>query len=285
MSNFSMPVNVFSLKKTALSHGWVRLPPFAWDDAAEVLSFPARVGGRPRSLRISQQGSSSLLIEANVDASLGSEVRSLVERVLMLGWEPASIAQKIGRLDPIVADYLRSGGGRLLRGATWFEDFAKTVCTINTSWGNTISMVQRLVTEFGDGAFPSATSVATLTEEELQGKAQVGYRAATLIEGARFAMERGLDDPSADAASVASSGLRAIRGIGPYAQDHLMVLLGDFSRIPVDSGVLAYCREHLGCSPSAKPEEVNALFEDWGDHKFIGYQFGRIVKRLNWTGD
>jgi hypothetical protein len=40
--------------------------------------------------------------------------------------------------------------------------------------------------------------------------------------------------------------LIGLKGIGPYAAAHCRLLLHDFSRIPIDSSVVAYLRGRYG---------------------------------------
>ena len=56
----------------------------------------------------------------------------------------------------------------MLRGSSFYEDFVKTVLTINTSWSSTCRMVSALVAEPGDGAFPDPASVLDYGEERLR---------------------------------------------------------------------------------------------------------------------
>jgi len=52
--------------------------------------------------------------------------------------------------------------------------------------------------------------------------------------------------------------------------------LRDFTRIPVDSGVIAYLREHHGCSPA----EYAASRSAWGPYLALGYKLARLREKL-----
>ena len=56
---------------------------------------------------------------------------------------PAAKKKRLSR------DVATSGRGALLRSPTLWEDVVKTICTTNVSWGNTVSMVRRLVEQLG----------------------------------------------------------------------------------------------------------------------------------------
>jgi len=79
-----------------------------------------------------------------------SEIFGRVRRWLSADWEPTAAIAAL----PDRAELIERGGGRMLRGSSFYEDFVKTVLTINTNWSATCRMVAALVTEPGSGAFP-----------------------------------------------------------------------------------------------------------------------------------
>lgn len=232
-------------------------------------------------MEVTQPGPTELLVRSDVRNSHRSAdlVRAAVERVLMLSVRPCLALDTARKLDTGVANLLERGAGRFLRGSSSFEDAVKTVCTINTSWQNTISMVTHLVEKYGvDGAFPTPNAIGILDANTLAEECRVGYRATTILLLARLAVDRALDDLNRD-------DLIGVRGLGPYAVDHIGVLRGDLSQIPVDSEVLAYCEKELGLPRSGGAKAVHQHFSQWGHYCFIGYKLGRIAKSKNWIGN
>src|SRR6202022_2414910 len=62
-----------------------------------------------------------------------------------------------------------AGFGRLLCGSTLFEDAAKIIATTNTTWRQTVRMVELLVQKCGrGGAFPEPKDVVRFSVDELQ---------------------------------------------------------------------------------------------------------------------
>jgi len=166
----------------------------------------------------------------------------------------------------------------MLRCSSFYEDFVKTVLTINTSWSATCRMVAALVAEPGDGGFPGPVALLDYGEDRLRVQGKLGFRARTLTA----ATQQMLDD-----GAIASSGegsperleheyLIGLYGIGPYAAAHCRVLLHDFSRIPVDSSVVAYLREQHGCDPATFTAERST----WGAYLALGYRLTRLRDRL-----
>ena len=173
------------------------------------------------------------------------------------------------RLDPAIATLIREGGGRFLRGSTFYEDFAKTMCTIQIAWSGTKRMVASLVDQVGDGLFPTPRNRLDAGEAALRGNARLGFRAPQLMEATEELLKRGLMDESGRGAEglITYEELIRLRGIGPYAGSHIAMLLHDFSRIPVDSGVSRIFRERHGLAP----EEIAGFFDRWGEYRVLGY--------------
>ena len=191
-----------------------------------------------------------------------------MRRWLSLDWDPARAIASARAVDPGAAEVIKNGGGRLLRCSTFYEDFIKTVCTIQIAWSGSLRMVAALV-EAGGGLFPTPVRVLELGDAGLRERG-TGFRARSLFEGTETMLVRGLIDEAGHTASgpVSYDDLLALWGIGPYAAAHMAVLQHDFSRIPVDSEVTSYCRDRYGIGPN----EIDAHFEPWGDFRFLGYR-------------
>jgi len=102
------------------------------------------------------------------------EIHTRARRWLSADWPPASAVAALCEDEALIA----RGGGRLLRCSSFYEDFVKTVLTINTSWSSTCRMAAALVTEPGDGAFPSPEAVLDYGEARLRERAKLGFGSA-----------------------------------------------------------------------------------------------------------
>jgi N-glycosylase/DNA lyase len=179
---------------------------------------------------------------------------------------------------PDVAQLIERGGGRMLRGSSFYEDFVKTVLTINTSWSATCRMVAALVAEPGGGSFPRPAALLDYGEEALRVRGKLGFRARTLTAATRQMLEDGAITQSGEGSPerLDYDYLLSLYGIGPYAAAHCAVLLHDFSRIPVDTSVTAYLRERYGCDAAAFAAERSS----WGAHLALGYRLIRLRDKL-----
>ncbi len=181
--------------------------------------------------------------------------------------------------------------GALLRSPSVFEDVVKTLCTINCHWRNTERMVANLCQWFGepcpgDGqvyTFPTPHRLAAASDRELQ-QVRLGFRAAWVRQFARRVVDGELDldawsrqqDPEALRAAVLG-----VQGIGSYAANHMLMLLGHYEAIPCDSAVRAY----LGISPKASQRELERRaakrYARWGKYAYLAYMFERVFLKRN----
>ena len=262
-----------SLRMTVESHGWVGLAPWNWDGTAEALSRTDLLGG-PTTITVTQSGPRSMEVRAEGEGGEASgDVEAIVRRWLSLDWDPAEAIQVASAVDVGVADAIRRGGGRFLRGSTFYEDYLKTVCTVQINWAGTKRMAGRLVQEIGEGYVPTPIQILDAGEAALRERASLGFRAKGIV----VSTEKLLADGLVDEAGLAAEGLLTydtligLHGIGPYAASHLRVLLHDFSRVPVDSEVTSYFRDRHGIGP----KEVESFLERWGNYRFLGYRLSR----------
>lgn len=197
-----------------------------------------------------------------------------VRRWLSADWDPAPAMAAL----PDAAFLIERGGGRLLRGSSFYEDFVKTVLTINASWSGTCRMAAALVAEPGEGAFPGPAAVLEYGEQRLRERAKLGFRARTVIEATRQMLDGGAITAGGcgNPDRLKYEYLLSLTGIGPYAAAHCRVLLQDFSRIPVDSSVLAYLRGRQGCDPA----RFAADRASWDVYLALGYRLARLREKL-----
>ena len=270
--------HAFDLQRTVTSHGWARLAPFRWSSDTETLSHADAIDGRIVTWTVRQSGPLRLSIDVDVpsDDALVEEVETRVHRSLMLAWNPSEAVATAQRIDPDVAQDVETGGGRLLRGTTFFEDVYKTICTINTSWANTVRLTDAISTHFGRGSAPTPAEIVDSGIAALD-KVKMGYRKDVLYRMTQDLLDSGKMDSDGNLTGdgLTRDELLGFKGIGPYAADHLRVLQGDYERIPVDSEV----RSYLGLVKGSGQAEAHSRFSQWGKYRFLGYKAGRLINR------
>jgi 3-methyladenine DNA glycosylase/8-oxoguanine DNA glycosylase len=235
----------FALEKVARSHGWYDLPPFAWDGT--TLSTVAHIGGAAHDLSIATQDGALVVTSSSASKPL---VRAIAATMLRLDEDLAPL-YALTDGDERLAYARAHGVGRMLRAPTAYEDVIKMLLTTNCSWSLTRVMVSRLVEALGEPApsgaraFPTPAAMAKKREKFYRDVVRSGYRAPHLATIARD-VDKGRIDPEAwRGHGVGDAELRdellELPGIGPYAADNLLRLLGHYGYLGLDS----WCRGKL----------------------------------------
>jgi 3-methyladenine DNA glycosylase/8-oxoguanine DNA glycosylase len=244
------------LARTLNSHGFVDLPPMKPDPEHRALELTLPTGhGRPRRVRIEpgRQGHARVtVLGPAVSEPVVAELLGAVRHVLRLDADLSSF-YAVAAGDPDLA-WATGGAGRMVRSPTVFEDVVKTICTTNCAWSATVRMVHAIVLHLGepapgaaaDGpwgrAFPTPAAMAEAGERFFRDVARAGYRGPYLMQLARSVAERDLDlewfgrAPAEDLPDAElEARLLALPGVGPYAAAHVMMTLGRYHRLILDS--------------------------------------------------
>jgi 3-methyladenine DNA glycosylase/8-oxoguanine DNA glycosylase len=267
------------LALTAASHGWAYLAPWRWDPDAAILARSERIGGRLGRVAVAQSDLAAVTVRWDgFEPSDLPEIRRRVGRWLSVDWEPAAAIAALRPGLPQAAALIARGGGRILRCSTFYEDFVKTLLTVNTGWSGTCRMAAALVLEPGGGAFPEPGIILDYGEARLRERAKLGFRAATLLAATRRMLEDGAIDAAGEGRldRLDHDYLIGLKGIGPYAAAHCRVLLQDFARLPVDTTVVAYLRRRQGCDAA----EFALRHAACGPYLALGYRLLRLCDKL-----
>jgi len=268
------------LALTVASHGWAYLAPWQWDAEGGRLARAERIGQTTGRIVVSQPNPNSLDVtweELEFAHHIG-EILRRVRRWISAEWDPGAAIAALGGGFADDARLIAAGGGRLLRCSTFYEDFIKTLLTINTSWSGTCRMSAALVAEPGGGAFPMPEAVIDYGEERLRRVAKLGFRAPTAVDATRRMLDDGLIDSEGHGLEdrLDHDYLVSLKGIGPYAAAHCRMLLHDFSRIPIDSVVVAHLRDRHETSPA----EFIAARAECGAYLGLGYRLMRLREKF-----
>ncbi len=226
--------------RTLLSHGVAELPPnrIAEDGSRLETVLPTGVGARVVAVEPGEPGFARI--------SVGDpEIERQVRRMLALDQDLSPFYEQAAA-DPALA-WATAGAGRMLRSPTVFEDVVKTICTTNCAWSGTVRMVSAIVRELGAPAadtverraFPGPEQMAAASDAFYRDVARAGYRGPYLRTLATDVAEGQVDleallDPERSDEEVAEA-LLGLAGVGPYAMAHMMMLLGRYRRLILDS--------------------------------------------------
>jgi 3-methyladenine DNA glycosylase/8-oxoguanine DNA glycosylase len=236
----------FNFKRTVISHGWCELLPFRIDREKWVLARVLDLNGSPPV---------TLTIKANRRTLRINPSRRLSQTAT---GKVISDVHHMFRLDDDMGEFYRfvaqdrefdwipnQGAGRLLRSPTVFEDLVKMICTTNCSWALTEKMVTGLVESLGresnDGfrTFPTPEAMALMPLKFYVNEVRAGYRAAYLKELADRVATGELDVEAWLNSSLSTTDLikevRGVKGVGPYAAENLLKLIGRYDGLALDS--------------------------------------------------
>lgn len=275
----------FSLPAVIRSHGWYQLAPFTTDEARETLGYVTQLeSGRVVALQISGVPDGvRIRLDGDLDDGEQSEVAEQV--VWMLGLEQdlsdfyAQAAQ-----EPKLAHVPAGAHGRVLRSATLFEDVVKTILTTNTAWSGTKRMVKAVVDGFGPAdpsepdrhAFPAPAHLAATDELTLR-EAGLGYRAPYVYELAQRAAEGDVALEAWKTADLPTPELRkrllSLKGVGNYAAANILMLLGHYDFIPIDSWARMIVSHEWHEGEAVTAADVESAFAQWDEFKGLAFWF------------
>jgi len=267
----------FNFHRTVRSHGWYALQPFELDRDNWIL---VRVLDRgltePVTVKIS---SSNHEIKIKTSRPVGKKQAQEIERdvrhMLRLDDDLSEFYQTL-TAHPEFAWVAHQGAGRLLRSPTVFEDLVKMLCTTNCSWALTEKMVSGLVNELGressDGrkSFPTAEVMAQKPEKFFRDKIRSGYRAPYLKELAQRVASGSLDVESWLTSELPVDELikemKSVKGVGNYAAENLLKLIGRYDGLALDSWTraqFARLRNNGRVASDTKIARFYARFTSW----------------------
>jgi 3-methyladenine DNA glycosylase/8-oxoguanine DNA glycosylase len=286
------------LWRTLQSHGLVELPPMQIDPKARRLDVTLRIKGvGPRTVRVTQGRKDVALIELTGAGKLSAAARArlltAVGYILRLD-ENLSPFYEQARSDPDLA-WAARGAGRMVRSQTVFEEVVKTVCTTNCAWSATERMVGALVEHLGEAApgapatgpfgrtFPTPEAMAEADESFYRDTVRAGYRgpylrtlASSVAEGSVDLEELGRATPEELSDDEVEARLLALPGVGPYAAAHVMMMLGRYSRLILDS----WTRPKYAAVTGGRPKKDTTIvrrFRRYGP--YAGLAFWLVLTR------
>ena len=239
----------FNFKRTIISHGWYGLLPFGLNSEKWELSRVVDVGPKP-PVNITMSGRKHhvrVTVPRELNQTETAKVMRDARHILRLDddLQPFYLATGV---DPEFSWIGVQGAGRMLRSPTVFEDLVKMLCTTNCSWALTQKMVTGLVENLGretsdDGekrrSFPTAAAMAEMPLKFFVDEVRSGYRAPYLKELAgrvasgELNVEEWLTSPVSTAELIKQ--IKGVKGVGDYAAENLLKLLGRYDGLALDS--------------------------------------------------
>lgn len=231
----------FGFRATVYSHGWSQLAPFSLDAETWRLKYVFH-DGKATAAGVLYDENGRVRIDLDGDAIASEKVTADARHILRLDDD---LSEFYGGLetDPRLSWVRGKRAGRLIRSPTVWEDLVKTMCTTNCSWGLTKIMVANLVAKLGPGskakAFPAAKAMAAMDEEFFRTEIRAGYRSPYFVELAERVVSGELDPQRWLTSELPTPELRKemkkVKGVGDYAADNLLKLVGRYDGLALDS--------------------------------------------------
>lgn len=279
------PPRDYLLRRDYCSYGYFLLSPNHWDPASRTFLRTLALEKGAATIRVTQPGRRGSPLRAAADRALSRAelvaTRAQLSRMLRLD-EDHTEAVDFHRVDP---RWKKSGRARLMRSPTFFEDVIKTVTSCNVTWPSTVNMSRRLCESLGEPspsgphAFPTAERLARVRPAALRAQCGVGYRDRRIVEIARLFAKGHADPAWFEDPATPDDEIRAALlewpGIGPYAANNIMQLLGRYSHIPLDTESLRHARTILGMTGTERDlmNRLRAHYQPFGRHAFRSYWF------------
>ena len=267
----------FSFRRTVASHGWYQLPPFALDTAKWELSRVIDVGQKPPVTIFLTEHKTHVRVNASrpVTKSEAAIVLRDARHILRLDDDLGAFYLATGN-DPEFSWIGQQGAGRLLRSLTVYEDLVKMICTTNCSWALTLKMVNGLVNNLGresnDGrkSFPNGQAMASMPLKFFVDEVRAGYRAPYLKELAGRVASGELNVEEWLSSELPTRDLlkqmKGVKGVGDYAAENLLKLLGRYDGLALDSWTRARFYELRNKGRKANDKKIAryyARFNEW----------------------
>jgi 3-methyladenine DNA glycosylase/8-oxoguanine DNA glycosylase len=280
------------LWRTIVSHGIAALPPARVDEEARVLELTLPVkDARPSTVTIAEGGRDRAVVTAVGRAPSARKAEAVlagVKHLLRLDENLSDFYAMVAG-DADLAWAAEEGAGRMIRSATVFEDVVKTICTTNCAWSATERMVGALVEHLGEPAagaaaagpygraFPAPAAMAAASEDFYRDVVRAGYRGAYLKSLAASVSEGTVDLEELGRASrdelpddEVNARLLALPGVGPYAAAHVMMLVGRYSPLILDSWTRPkYAR--LNGGRAVKDSTIERRFRRYGPYAGLAF--------------
>ena len=267
----------FNFRRTVLSHGWCALQPFEFDQQRWTLMRVLEVGvSRPVTVAITASKNALKVVPSRPLSKRSTEkVAHAVRHMFRIDENLARFYDAVS-IEPEFEWIRHEGAGRLLRSPTMFEDLVKMICTTNCSWAATEKMTNALVRELGRDSdagrksFPSPQALAERPVSFFRDKVRAGYRSPYLKELAQRITEGELDVESWLHSELPQKEfmkeLKSVKGVGNYAAENLLKLIGRYDGLALDSWTraqFAKTRNNGRAASDKKIARFYARFESW----------------------
>ena len=284
----------FNYKTTIYSHGWYQLAPFGLNEKNWFLKyvFQSETEEKPVSATIKETDKKVKIeiSDKNISEEFKRKITENIKHILQFDEDLSGFYHLINE-EKDFEWIKRVGAGRLLRSPTVFEDLVKTICTTNCSWALTKNMARNLVeklgeeTKTGEKTFPTAEAMASVGADFYRIEIRAGYRSeyfaelAESVADGKINPEKWLDT---DLPTVElKKEMKKIKGVGNYAAENLLKLLGRYDGLALDSFLRSeFCKKRNNGN-SCTDKEIERFYERFGEWRGLVMWFDMSKRWLD----
>ena len=238
----------FNFLDTIKSHGWVCLKPFSWNEDTETLSIITKIENTKYNLSVSYEDNN---LTVDIDKGSTDNYSHTTER---------QIKNMMGRIFRLDEDL--DGFYGMCKNLPQFSYVARE------NRGRILRCPQEIV---------------GLGIEALKAKVKLGYRAEYVHEFSKKVIEGQFDLDTwetIDDTQELKEKIRSIKGVGEYSAHHIMMLLGNYSFLPLDSVVEKYLVEnYFDGKNDINKKDLPKPFERFGKWKYLIFRYDWEHKR------
>lgn len=238
---------------------------YVFNDSGKV--FPAQISELDGKLKIE-------IAESKVNQRTKDKIARDVRHILRLDDDLQNF-YKATKAEKRLAWIAKSKAGRLMRSPTVWEDLVKTICTTNCSWALTKNMTANLVNKLGSPntsgkrAFPTAEQMASVSEDFYKSEIRAGYRSNYFVELSEKAASGKINpeswlDPELPTAELKKQ-MKQIKGVGNYAAENLLKLVGRYDGLALDSWLRAKFYEKHNAGEICSDKKIEEFYQPFGD--------------------
>jgi 3-methyladenine DNA glycosylase/8-oxoguanine DNA glycosylase len=258
----------FSFRATVYSHGWCELAPFSVDAENWRLSYVFSDGKSVTPSTMYEEKKKLRIDLANGKIKPEKIIRD-VRHILRLDDDLTGFYAAVAD-DERLAWVTHRRAGRMLRSPTVWEDLVKTMCTTNCSWALTKIMVNNLVAKLGTkGSFPTAKAMAKQDEAFYRAEIKAGYRAPYFMELAEKVSSGELEPERWVHSELATSELKKemkkVKGVGDYAAENLLKLVGRYDGLALDSWLRSQFYKNHNKGKACKDIKIERHYIKYGE--------------------
>ncbi|XP_076946109.1 uncharacterized protein LOC143617426 [Bidens hawaiensis] len=286
--------STFKLERAVCNHGFFMMAPNHWNPSTKTLIRPLRLPPNNQTVTVSISQPSptiisvSILYNALISPSHHQPILDQVKRMLRLSNEEEEAMTAFHRLH---TDAASEGFGRLFRNPSLFEDIVKTWLLCACRFSDSLEMAKKICnlnpkrkrgkrkkTEWN---FPTAQELSSFDRDKL--KSILGYRGdgisvfATDVTSGKVDLDRLEHECSySNSSSIGDDlykELKKVKGIGDFAACNILMCIGFYHRVPVDSETSRHIKQVHQRVNEDTNEMIKDIYDKYAPFQTLAYWF------------